>query len=119
MRLSELFESISEFAEQTKAKYDLTAFHVYETGNIITLSMFEVPKANRKMGIGSAVMADLVNYADVHRKMIVLTPGLQDSRHGTTSRSRLIKFYKRFGFVENKGRNKDFAISELMYRNPM
>ena len=35
-----------------------------------------------------------------------------------TSQARLKKFYKKFGFVENKGRNKDFEISELMYREP-
>ena len=29
-----------------------------------------------------------------------------------------MKFYKRFGFVENKGRKKDFTISEGMYREP-
>lgn len=30
--------------------------------------------------------------------------------------SRLREFYKRFGFVENKGRDKDYEISEAMYR---
>ena len=32
--------------------------------------------------------------------------------------SRLKDFYKQFGFVENKGRNKDFTISDSMYRLP-
>jgi hypothetical protein len=49
---------------------------------------------------------------------IVLTPGLSDKQHGTTSQSRLIDFYKKFDFVLNKGRNKDFTISELMFRLP-
>ena len=111
-------EDISGFEKEIKQKYDLTAFMVYENKDTITLSMFEVPKAQRQQGIGSAVMNDLIKYADENHKRIVLTPGLRDPRHGTTSRSRLIKFYKRFGFVENKGRAKDFTISNSMYRDP-
>jgi GNAT superfamily N-acetyltransferase len=118
MKIIEIFESISDFSKQMMTKYDLTSFYAYENGDQITLSMIEVPKVNRKQGIGTSVMTDLINYADEHQKRIVLTPGLHDPLHGTTSRARLIKFYKRFGFVENRGRNKDFSISELMYREP-
>jgi GNAT superfamily N-acetyltransferase len=80
--------------------------------------MIEVPRADRKQGVGTAVMNELVDYADRVGKRIFLTPGLPDDRHGTTSRGRLVKFYKRFGFVENKGRNKDFTLSPGMYRDP-
>ena len=34
------------------------------------------------------------------------------------NKKRLIEFYKRFGFVENKGKDKDFEIFESMYRLP-
>lgn len=118
MRLFQLFEDRSEIQDIINSKYDLTHFSVFERPNEITLNMIEVPKADRKQGIGTAVMNDLVNYADAKNKRIVLTPGLNDPRHGTTSRTRLVKFYKRFGFVENKGRNKDFSISDGMYREP-
>lgn len=37
---------------------------------------------------------------------------------GGTSVKRLTDFYKRFGFVENKGKNKDFTIRDTMYRVP-
>lgn len=118
MKLHQLFENISEFEALMKEKYNLTTFFVYERPDSISLNMIEVPKADRKQGIGSAVMNDLIEYADQYNKRILLTPGLQDDRHGTTSRTRLVKFYKRFGFVENKGRNKDFGISDGMYREP-
>lgn len=118
MKLIDLFENINEFANEILQKYNLDSFSIFENGNVITLNMLEVPKGARKEGIGSAVMQDLVNYADMQNKTIVLTPGLPDDRHGTTSRSRLVKFYRRFGFVENKGRNKDFTISQGMYRIP-
>jgi len=118
MKLYQLFENMSAFAEQIKDKYNLETFFVYERPDTISLDMIEVPKSNRKQGIGTAVMNDLITYADQQGKRIVLTPGLRDDRHGTTSRARLVKFYKRFGFVENKGRNKDYSISSGMYREP-
>ncbi len=118
MKLFQLFEKISEFADQIKTKYNLASFSVYERPDTITLDMIEVPKADRKQGVGTAVMDELINYADQTNKRIILTPGQRDDRHGTTSRNRLVKFYKRFGFIENRGRNKDFTISQSMYRDP-
>jgi len=118
MKLHQLFENPSEFSDLIKDKYNLTTFFVFERPDTIALDMIEVPKADRKQGVGTAVMNELIQYADERGKRIVLTPGLKDDRHGTTSRNRLVKFYKRFGFVENKGRNKDFAISDGMFREP-
>jgi len=118
MKLSQLFENISNFSVYIKDKYNLSSFYAYENNDMITLDMLEVPKTERKQGIGTAVMTELVNYADQNNKRIVLTPGQQEDDRGTTSRSRLVKFYKRFGFIENKGRKKDFTISQGMYRLP-
>lgn len=118
MKLHQLFENISAIIEHLKDKYNLTTFFVTERPDALVLGMIEVPKADRKQGVGTAVMNELINYADSNKKRIILTPGLKDDRHGTTSRARLVKFYKRFGFVENKGRYKDFSISDGMYRDP-
>ncbi len=118
MKLQQLFENVSTFVERLKDKYNLTTFFVTERPTELVLGMIEVPKVDRKQGIGTAVMDELIQYADSNNKRIILTPGLRDDRHGTTSRARLVKFYKRFGFVENKGRYKDFSISDGMYRDP-
>ncbi len=118
MKLFQLFENISAFSKQIEDKYNLSSFFVHERPDVITLDMIEVPKADRKQGIGTAVMNELIDYADQTNKRIILTTGKPDDRHGTTSLKRLIKFYKRFGFIENKGRNKDFTISQNMYRDP-
>jgi predicted GNAT family acetyltransferase len=82
---------------------------------VITLSRIEVPKESRGKGIGSEAMQDLVSYADETNKVIALSPSKD---FGATSVERLKDFYKKFNFVENKGRNKDFSISETMYRKP-
>ena len=118
MKVFHIFEDISPLTNYLKEKYNLKSLFIFENDTDIIIDMIEVPKENRKQGIGTAVMQEIIFYADKNNKRILLTPGLRDKKHGTTSRSRLIKFYKRFGFVENKGRNKDYTISYSMYRNP-
>jgi predicted GNAT family acetyltransferase len=83
--------------------------------NEINLSRIVVDKSKRNQGLGTAAMQDLIQYADDTGKTIKLSPSTD---FGGTSVNRLKEFYKRFGFVENKGKNKDFTISELMYRTP-
>ena len=87
---------------------------VYAHPGVISLSQIVVPKAVRSKGIGSAFMKELTDIADKHNHKIVLSPS---SDFGGT-KSRLINFYKKHGFVENKGKNKDYTISESMFREP-
>lgn len=93
----------------------LDAYSSQATPNVITLSKLEVPKQSRGQGVGSEAMKDLVRLADEGGKTVALSPSTD---FGASSKGRLVDFYKRFGFVENKGRNKDFTISESMYRPP-
>ena len=79
-----------------------------------TLSKIIVPKEQRNLGTGSKVMDDVTKWADESGETVALTP----SSDFGGSKAKLVPFYKRFGFVENKGRNKDYAISESMYRLP-
>lgn len=82
------------------------------SGDRITLSRIELPKEGRQQGSGSKIMADLTAWADANGKTIALTP----SADFGGNKKRLVEFYKRFGFIENKGKNRDFEISEAMYR---
>jgi GNAT superfamily N-acetyltransferase len=112
-------QALEKLANTFKEKHSLRVLNLYRTHQgHMHLSDIEVPRDLRKQGRGSAALKDIVAYADKHNMRITLTPALRDERHGTTSRSRLVKFYKQFGFVENKGRNTDFTISEYMYRDP-
>jgi len=91
---------------------------IYESKNNpnkLVLSKIEVPKELRKSGVGSNAMQELTGFADKQNKTITLSPSTD---FGGSSVSRLKDFYKRFGFVENKGRYKDYSISESMYRLP-
>jgi GNAT superfamily N-acetyltransferase len=79
-----------------------------------TIGRIEVPEGSRNQGIGTQVMTDIANRADEIGAQINLTPS--DAFGGSTSRLR--DFYKGLGFVDNKGRNKDFSTRETMYRAP-
>jgi predicted GNAT superfamily acetyltransferase len=96
-------------------KYKGVDLGIYEGDKHITLSKIIVPKDARGSGQGTKVMKDLTDYADTKGKRIVLTP----SKDYGGSVARLKEFYKRFGFVENSGRNKDFSTRESMYREPV
>ncbi len=121
MRFKEFYklnENVIGLSDELKKKYNLTDVRLYEKGNGLILDMIVVPKGERKSGIGSKVMSEIVEYADSKGLRILLTTAVKDDYHGTTSMNRLKLFYKKFGFVENKGRYKDFTTSHNMIREP-
>jgi len=99
-----------------KEKYGeyLDGLDIYENPNSITLSRIVIKKDLREKGLGKQIMTDLVSYADQHKKTIVLTPS---SDFGGNV-NRLVQFYKGFGFVPNKGKNKNFEFRDTMIRSP-
>jgi 8-oxo-dGTP pyrophosphatase MutT (NUDIX family) len=80
----------------------------------VYLTGFMVPYNDRGKGLGTDFMEDLIKVADENGFKITLTPS---SSYGGNV-IRLKQFYKGFGFVENKGDNRDFSHKEDMYRDP-
>lgn len=89
---------------------------LYELENLICVRELRVPKDKRGCGIGTLAMQYLIEYADSVGKRAVLSPSKD---FGASSLPRLQKFYRRFGFVANKGKHKDYEISDTMYREPI
>ena len=115
---TEQVDTIESLNAEIKRIPGVKTLHLFEDRNgRINLEVIIIDKDSRGSGVGSDVVTRITNFADSEGKQVVLTPALQDDFQGTTSRKRLIAFYKRFGFIENKGRNKDFAISAGMYRD--
>jgi GNAT superfamily N-acetyltransferase len=81
---------------------------VREDARSVTLERLIVPGDRRGRGLGSALMRDLVAYADRHGKQVRLTPS---GAFGGAPR-RLAGFYARFGFVPDEGADRG------MYRDP-
>lgn len=103
------------FADQMAEKYPGLRLDLSDTRKgDLHLSRVVVPMDQRENGTGTKFMTDLIRFADEQGKRITLTP----SADFGGNKPRLLKFYKRFGFVENKGRNKDFGTMEAMYRDP-
>lgn len=106
-------EKLSQLRESYRSKgIDLSAYGSMEKG--VELSKLEVPKKQRGQGKARQAMEDLVKFADDHGVRLTLSP----TNEFGASKSRLTDFYKEFGFVENKGKNKNYQISRLMYREP-
>lgn len=78
------------------------------------LSMIDTREAGQGQGVGTEIMNRLTAWADRSDVKLALTP----EKVGNTSKARLTAFYKRHGFVENKGKAKDFATREAMVREP-
>ena len=76
------------------------------------LHAIKVDPSQRGKGVASEAMKSLISLADKHGTMLTLDP----SSEWGSNKARLVEFYKRFGFVENKGKNKDLEISSVMYR---
>lgn len=113
-RLTEI--SPVDFSTAMELKYGITLDLMgNQTKGDLSLSRIVVPEDSRGQGVGQQVMQEIIAYADANNRRIVLTPSTD---FGGTSVSRLVNFYKQFGFVENKGANKDFTTKEAMYREP-
>lgn len=116
--LESIRESVGDFAQQVQQQLNLKIFQIREQDDDIYLDSIIVGRENQGKGIGKQAMTMLTAYADAHNKRIILTPDGY-KQHGTTSRSRLVKFYKQFGFVESAGKNIDYQIGAgKMYRDP-
>ncbi|MBZ6534043.1 GNAT family N-acetyltransferase [Acinetobacter seifertii] len=107
--------SVDDFVKSIKKQYGIELdLKGSPSSNVLSLHKIVVPEAMRNQGTGTNAMQDIIKYADSQNKAIALTP----SSDFGSNKKRLTDFYKKLGFVENKGRNKDYEISESMYRVP-
>ena len=116
-----LSASVEKLENDIKTRYPtLDKLGIYMDGrkNSLFLSDLYVKKQFRGTGVGSAVMLEIVAFADNNHIPIVLIP----EPEGKSSVKKLIQFYRKFGFVVNSGRNVDYFLSEpfslSMYRVP-
>lgn len=107
-------QTAREFAASLREENPGLKIDLVGSGKVVTLSRIVVPDDARNSGTGTAVMQRLTRWADQNGKTLALSP----SGDFGGNKARLGDFYKRFGFVDNKGRAKDYEISETMYREP-
>ena len=102
-----------QLAAQLRAEFPglMLDLHRDPSGYVI-LPRIKVPE--RQQGTGTAIMQRIVTAADANGDTLVLSP----TTEWGSSLARLTRFYRRFGFVPNKGRAKDFTTRETMIRRP-
>lgn len=81
----------------------------------VTLEKLVVHKESRNRNVGTTIMHRLCAFADTHGAILPCSP---TSEFGG-SKTRLVKFYKGFGFVNNRKRSGvDYFVKETMIRHP-
>jgi GNAT superfamily N-acetyltransferase len=107
-KYSNLVESLMNDIE---SRYDVDLFLYYSKfSHTIILSKIVIDKKNRSNGIGTNVMNEICDFADKYKLRIALT----SSSDFGGSKTRLIQFYKNFGFKNYKG----YEFKESMVRVP-
>lgn len=103
--------------EGLKHKYKdyLDKYNVTEDNDSINVQLVVIKPEFRGEGIGRKLFIDINRYADYSGKVITLTPS---SEFGG-NKSNLRKFYKSLGFVDNKGRKRNYEYMDTMYRIPL
>lgn len=112
-KVEEKEKSPNDLADSLINKYNIKLSLIHnKRNNSLEIGKIIVPKENRNKGIGSKVVSDIIKYADKNKMTIALDP----STDFGGNRNKLISFYKRFGFVMNKGKNKDYEFTNEMIR---
>jgi GNAT superfamily N-acetyltransferase len=112
-----LKEDLYSLEQQLTKDYPLKSLSIYMyDSSTIKINLVVIIDKYRNEGYGTYVMEDICEYADKYKYNIILTPSQKDAIHGTTSYSRLVAFYKRFGFIENTGPKKDYKYMDTMIR---
>ena len=104
-------ETVEDLQDYLTEKYGVIVYLGNHPGGMV-LHRISVPEDIQNSGIGSAIMTEIIQFADDNSLSIGLTP---DDVYGANM-GRLEQFYRGFGFVPNKGRNKDYSYMESWVR---
>jgi len=112
---------VQKFEAHIKQSYEGVVFELMVTHNHLLAKVMEliwIIVQDRKQGVGTAIMRELCQFADRHAVEIMLKPASRSDYAATTSRARLVRFYKRFGFVRDKGRPVALTSIPVLIRKP-
>ncbi len=130
LTLKKLLEQIESGIENKVAAFERTLQSLYpeidrvgiyfeKANGSLFLSDLYIKEEFRGQGVGSKVMNSIIQFADNNNLPVVLIPEPDDE---DVSPKQLIDFYKKFGFVLNKGKKTDYSFSDpfatTMYRLP-
>jgi GNAT superfamily N-acetyltransferase len=119
IKLTSLVESIVKVSEiqsiiRDKYKDILDRVFIFKHDGWIELSILRISPPFKNKGYGTRIMQDIIDYADDNNIIVTLTP----SSDFGSNKNRLTQFYRRFGFVLNRGANKFFQSRDALIRYP-
>lgn len=80
----------------------------------LSIDQIVVEKEARSAGHGTAAMREVLNWADANGVTVSLTPAGDLG----TPKAKLVAWYRKLGFVPNKGRARNFYTRDTMIRAP-
>lgn len=83
-----------------------------DRGGYVVVDRIQIHADDRGKGFGRKLMEELIEVCEELGWALALTP----SDFAGASVPRLKKFYKSLGFIENRGKNRDFLTRETMIR---
>lgn len=108
-RIANQSNELKALCDSLEQQYNGLSLFVYQTDYKIYVSEIRLQKEMQNQGIGTKVMNSIKEYAKKVGLPVVLHPQADPGK-----KKKLNEFYKDLGFVDNKGRKRDFSISEPM-----
>jgi len=107
-------EQAPSIQNQLKTKYSEVLEKLFlfpsKDGKYVELNLIKIKPEFKNQGWATKILDDLVDWAKENNVILTLSP----SDTFGANEKRLEKFYKRFGFKPNKGKNRDFQTKDSM-----
>lgn len=102
---------LQKIIDQILEKFPFATVWAHENKERIEITNIKIPKEYRGQGAGTEIIKAIQGYAKTIGKPIVLRPEAEKGY-----KQGLERFYKRLGFVHNRGRKLDFTLSSPVAR---
>ncbi len=106
-------EECAEIVNKLKESNKDLEFQLIPYKEFIYLDLLIVPEEYRNQGLGTKFMNELIEAADSIRCPLALTA---DTSYSDADEETLESYYKRFGFIKNIGKDRDFSTNHTMIR---
>jgi GNAT superfamily N-acetyltransferase len=99
-------KDLGKILTDIRNKFPGVKIYAFDMPEQIYISSINVPEEMRGKGIGTLIIEKIKDFAKLRGKPVTLRPQAERGH-----KEKLDNFYKRLGFVDNKGRNKDYKLS--------
>ena len=110
--LEQFERPLDQVVQNLRTKFPGLSLWASEHENRINIGEIVVPENMRKQGIGSEVLSAIKQYAQSVGKPVTLSP-----EPGKGKKAALERFYKKNGFVWNRGNKKDYSLATFFGSN--